>query len=74
MKEIEGSSNIEAIGHDGDTLSIRFKGGAVYDYMNFPADMHTKWMEHIDAGGSAGGWFHKHIKLSDYVGKKRETK
>ena len=73
MRKIENSSNIEFVDHDGKTLTVHFKGGKVYDYPDFPSDLHAKWMDHIDAGGSAGGWFHKHVKLSDYVGKKREA-
>lgn len=26
------SSNIEAIGHEGETLVVRFRGGATYEY------------------------------------------
>jgi hypothetical protein len=72
MKDIAGSSNIEAIGHENGTLSVRFKGGAVYDYADFPADKHAQWMAHIDEGKSAGGWFHQHVKLSNHIGKRRE--
>jgi hypothetical protein len=74
MKEIERSSNIEAFGHENGVLSVRFKGGGIYDYPDFPADLYSKWVDHIDAGNSAGSWFHKHVKLSNYVGKRRESK
>jgi hypothetical protein len=72
MKDITGSSNIEAIGHENGTLSVRFKGGAVYDYSDFPADLHSQWMVAHDAGESVGSFFHKHIK-PHYEGKKREA-
>ncbi len=72
MKHIKGSSTIDAIDHDGKTLTVHFHGGSVYDFVNFPDELHTKWMEHIDAGGSAGKWFHQNIK-PHYEGKKRES-
>lgn len=72
MKDITGSSNIQAIGHENGTLTIRFKGGSVYDYSDFPADLHEKWIAAHDAGESVGKFFHQHIK-PNYVGKKRET-
>jgi hypothetical protein len=73
MKMIEGSSNIEAISHENGTLSVRFKGGATYDYMNFPASLHDKWMEAYESGESVGSFFHEHIK-PHFEGQKRETK
>jgi len=30
------SSNVEAIGHDGDALHVRFKGGKTYSYAGVP--------------------------------------
>jgi hypothetical protein len=71
MKEIKGSSNIEAIGHENGVLSVRFRGGAVYDYPDFPADLHAEWMDVHDKGESVGKFFHARIK-NRYTGKKRE--
>lgn len=71
MKVISNSSNIEAIGHKNGTLSVRFKGGKIYDYSNFPEELHTKWMAAHLAGESVGSFFHHHIK-PHYEGKKRE--
>jgi hypothetical protein len=71
MKEIKNSSNIEAVGHDGKTLSVRFKGGAHYDYADFPSDLHDEWMKAHEAGESAGKFFHAKIKNA-FKGVKRE--
>ncbi len=71
MKEIEGSSNIEAIGHENGILTVRFCGGATYDYPDFPAELHAKWLEHHESGGSVGKWFHQNVK-PHYEGRKRE--
>lgn len=35
------SSNIEAIGHDGDNLHVQFKGGGHYVYQGVPASVHA---------------------------------
>jgi len=72
MKEITGSSNIEAIGHKDGMLSVRFKGGAEYTYENFPQALHEKWMKAHENGESVGSFFHHHIK-PHYEGKKREA-
>lgn len=72
MKEIKNSSNIEGVHHDGKTLTVQFKGGNQYDYEDFPADLHAKWMAAHDAGESVGKFFHAHIK-PHYTGKKREA-
>jgi KTSC domain len=72
MKNITGSSNIEAFGHEGNTLSVRFRGGAVYDFHDFPAHLHDKWLEAYKNGESVGQFFHRNIK-PHFEGKKREA-
>lgn len=58
MKPVKGSSNIEAIGHKDGVLSVQFKGGAIYDYPNVPADLHARFV----GAESVGSFFHQHIK------------
>lgn len=72
MRAVTQSSNIEAFGHENGTLTVRFKGGAVYDYENVPQEIHDAWVKDHEDGGSAGKFFHRHIKHY-YTGKKRES-
>lgn len=48
------SSNIEAIGHEGETLLVRFKGGAVYEYEAVPAEVATQLLEAKSVGSAFG--------------------
>jgi len=73
MRKIENSSTIDAIDHDGKTLTVHFKGGSIYDYPDFPQHLHDKWLAAHEAGESAGKWFHRNIK-PHYEGRKREQK
>jgi hypothetical protein len=52
------SSNLEAIGHDGTTLAVQFKGGAVHHYKGVPAELYDK----LASAESPGSIFHKHIR------------
>lgn len=54
------SSNIEGVGYDPatKTLRIQFRGGCTYDYANVPAEKHKAL---IDAE-SVGKHFHQHIR------------
>lgn len=54
------SSQIEAIGHDSDTetLAIRFKGGAVYNYSNVDAAVFANLRD----AESVSSYFGKFIK------------
>ena len=54
------SSNINAIGHDPatNTLRIEFKGGGAYEYAGVPAAAHADLM----AADSKGQHFHQHIR------------
>jgi hypothetical protein len=38
------SSNIEAVGHDGRDLTVRFKGGSTYRYVGVPRSTHAALM------------------------------
>lgn len=66
MKEVR-SSNIEAIAHENGRLSVRFKGGAIWDYADVPAGVHDEMLK----AESIGGFFHRHIR-GKYEAKKRE--
>lgn len=59
MQPVE-SSQIEAIGHDpeSNTLRVRFKSGGEYEYADVPAEAHQALM----AAPSVGSHFHKHVR------------
>lgn len=59
------SSNIEAIGHDGASLIVKFKSGGTYHYHDVPPEHHDAML----AADSPGGYFHAHVK-----GKFKHTK
>lgn len=46
------SSNIEAIGHEGETLVVRFRGGAVYEYEAVPAEIAAKLVQAKSLGSA----------------------
>lgn len=54
------SSNIEAIGHDPatKTLRIRFKSGGTYDYPDVSAKKH----QDLVGAKSLGQYFHRYFK------------
>jgi lysyl-tRNA synthetase class 2 len=54
------SSNIESFTFDPetDTLTIQFRDGDEYDYLNVPPQVHRAFQ----ASGSAGQYFIRHIK------------
>jgi len=58
-KNIE-SRMMQSIGYDADnsTLEIEFKGGAVWQYFDFPE---SSWYE-FEAAGSQGKFFHQNIR------------
>jgi hypothetical protein len=66
MKPVK-SSNIEAVGFKDGVLSVRFKGGNVYDYPGVTAEQHHKFVN----AESVGSHFHNHIK-GRFDGKKRD--
>ncbi len=53
MVPIEGSSNIKAIGYEGNELRVRFKNGALYAAHGVPPEDH----EHFMAADSKGKHF-----------------
>lgn len=57
MKSIP-SSNIDAVGHEGTTLYVRFKSGPTWKY----DDVNAATYEEMMASGSIGSYFAKHIK------------
>ena len=52
------SSQIESIGHHGDTLAVKFKHGGEYRYHGVSADDFQK----LQKAESIGSHLHKHIK------------
>lgn len=52
------SGQISEIGHDGDTLSVKFKSGGTYHYHGISAAEFDK-LRHAE---SLGSYLHKHIK------------
>lgn len=46
------SSNINAIGHDGNTMWVDFKKSGLYYYENVPSEVHASIMQ-SDSKGSA---------------------
>ena len=52
------SSNIAAVGHDGDALWVQFKGGGLYRYPDASADHHKAMV----AAQSPGSYFHQRVK------------
>jgi hypothetical protein len=65
------SGQIAEIGHDGDTLAVRFKhGGTLYHYHGVTADDFAKFQK----SESLGSHLHKHIKTKFKFTKIGETK
>lgn len=57
------SSNIDAIGHRGDSLWIRFKGGTVYSYDHVPEHVFKEGLAYDKAeDGSVGRWFRDKVR------------
>lgn len=52
------SSNIAAVGHDGEALYVQFRSGKTYSYPGVDA-AHFRAMIETDSPGS---YFHKHVK------------
>lgn len=60
------SSNIEAIGHDGTDLYVKFHNGRVWRYRNVPADVHAEMLRQK----SPGSFFSTQVK-PNYQGEKQ---
>ena len=60
LKDITGSSNIEAVGYSPETktLRVRFRGGSLYDHHDFSPEDHESFM----ASDSKGSHYHSAIK------------
>lgn len=52
------SSNIEAIGHDGDALHVKYKGGGTYTYAGVPESM----FHNARSSDSVGTYLHTNVK------------
>lgn len=54
------SSNLESATYDPDTetLTIEFKSGTSYDYMNVPPSIYRG----LQGAGSAGEYFARHVR------------
>ena len=52
------SSNIDSVEHSGETLTVTFKSGHVYEYSDVPASM----FEDMIRDASPGSYLHRHIK------------
>jgi KTSC domain len=52
------SSNIAAVGHEGDTLYVKFKSGPTWKYTPVNAATYDEML----AAHSIGGYFARHIK------------
>lgn len=59
------SSNIEAIGHEGDQLFVRFKGGGLYAYSGVPARIGVE----MAGAKSPGSYFHANVR-SRFAGER----
>ena len=51
-------SHIAAVGHDGQHLTVQFKNGGAYRYLDVPAEHHTGML----AADSPGKYLHTNIK------------
>lgn len=61
------SSNLEAVDHDGQHLTVQFKSGATWTYHDVPEPVFRKML----SADSIGGYFAKHVK-SSYKAVKHE--
>ena len=52
------SSNLDAIGHDGQHLFVRFKDGMTYRHAEVPAEVYLEMRE----AESVGKFYHARIK------------
>lgn len=57
MVKVE-SSQVDSIGHDGSTLTVKFKTGGTYQYADVPAET----LAAVMVSKSVGAFLHAHIK------------
>lgn len=69
MHRVE-SSNISAVGFDGELLFVEFRNGSIYDY----AGVHRDIFAHFLVAESAGKFFNESIKGADYACTKRRDR
>lgn len=56
------SSNIEAIGHDGDALHVQYRGGGTYTYAGVPESTFHAARSAARSAESVGRFLHANIK------------
>ena len=59
------SSQIESIGHEGNTLAVKFRSGGVYHYHDVSASLFAE----LQKAESLGSHLHKHIKPKCKISK-----
>ena len=65
------SGQIESIGHEGNTLAVKFKSGGTYHYHGVSASQFAE----LQKAESMGSHLHKHIKgVHDYQRINEEKK
>lgn len=64
------SSNIKAVGVDGDKLRVEFNNGALWEYDN-AAQHHDEIINAKSKGKSPGSYFHHNVRTLD--GRKLES-
>lgn len=69
MLQVE-SSNISAVGFDGELLFVEFRNGSIYDYVG----VHRDIFAHLLIAESVGKFFNEHIKGGDYACTKRRDR
>jgi len=60
------SSNIEAVGHEGEMLVVRFRGGATYEYEAVPAAVADELLR----SKSVGSAFDRLVRKASYKYRK----
>lgn len=60
--ETPKSSNIAHFSHEGETLTIQFKNGFVYEHYGVPDDIAKNLLTNHQQGGSVGSHYHSYIK------------
>lgn len=70
------SSNLSAIEYyaEGQVLTVRFKGGGLYEYAQVPSEVFELARRTIQAEGSLGKWFAGYVKAGGYKFRKVEDK
>lgn len=64
------SSNVAAIGHEGTTLTVQFKGGATYDYFDVPTETWEALQKAPSVGAFISGRIVKNHKFRKHEGQR----